>query len=416
MPKITKSLVDRKGAGDSRYYIWDETCPGFGLVVQPSGTKSYCFQYRTQEGQSRRITIGKHGAYTPEEARKKAREYQRQVSDGKDPLAIKEFNKNAVTVSHLLDLYLESPKFAEKSELTQRYDKGRIERHLKPLLGRKVAEKLTADDVRKASKDIETGKTAKTVKTGPRGLARVTGGPGAARMAIRLLKSAFSWAFEHDLIETNTPAKVKVGEDAKRDLRLTNEEYARLFSVLDEMESTAKIRQPVADTIRVIALTGARRNEIAGLRWRHVNLEKGVIELPLNEHKTGMRTGEIRVIGLPNLAQQIITQQEKRKPNDFVFPPARGSGPLNISKPWRKIRVAAGLNPKNGLHALRHSLASIMADSGSQATHIMAVMGHKNLATSQRYIHMAEDRRSELAEAAAAGISAAMNVKNPPNK
>jgi integrase len=182
------------------------------------------------------------------------------------------------------------------------------------------------------------------------------------------------------------------------------------------MESTAKIRQPVADTIRVIALTGARRNEIAGLRWRHVNLEKGVIELPLNEHKTGMRTGEIRVIGLPNLAQQIITQQEKRKPNDFVFPPARGSGPLNISKPWRKIRVAAGLNPKNGLHALRHSLASMMADSGSQATHIMAVMGHKNLATSQRYIHMAEDRRSELAEAAAAGISAAMNVKNPPNK
>jgi site-specific recombinase XerD len=58
----------------------------------------------------------------------------------------------------------------------------------------------------------------------------------------------------------------------------------------------------------------------------------------------------------------------------------------------------------------------MMADSGSQATHIMAVMGHKNLATSQRYIHMAEDRRSELAEAAAAGISAAMNVKNPPNK
>src|SRR6056300_860578 len=129
MPKITKSLVDRKGAGDSRYYIWDETCPGFGLVVQPSGTKSYCFQYRTQEVQSRRITIGKHGAYTPEEARKKAREYQRQGSDGKDPLAIKEFNKNAVTVSHLLDLYLESPKFAEKSELRSEEHTSELQSH-----------------------------------------------------------------------------------------------------------------------------------------------------------------------------------------------------------------------------------------------------------------------------------------------
>ena len=52
--------------------------------------------------------------------------------------------------------------------------------------------------------------------------------------------------------------------------------------------------------------------------------------------KTGMRTGEIRVIGLPNLAQQIITQQEKRKPNDFVFPPARGSGPLNNKQAMAK--------------------------------------------------------------------------------
>jgi site-specific recombinase XerD len=65
------------------------------------------------------------------------------------------------------------------------------------------------------------------------------------------------------------------------------------------------------------------------------------------------------------------------------------------------------------LHSLRHSLATSMAVSGAQAPEIMAVLGHKDLATSQKYIHMAKDMRAQIAEKAAAGISAAMTGFKP---
>ena len=416
MPRLTKRVVDSQQARETRYFVWDDgkgSTIGFGLIVHPSGTKSYCYQYRTPEGQTRRFTIGTHGVITADQARDKAEELASAVSKGRDPQSEKLKNRKAITVAQLLDLYLDSPKFSEKAELTQKYDSGRVERHLKPLLGRKIAEKLTADEIRKAGKDITAGKTAKTVKTGPRGLARVTGGPGASRMAIRLLKSAFSWAFEQDLINNNNPAKVKTGKDRARDIRLFPKDYEAIFGALDELENTAQIRRPVADAIRVIALTGARRNEIAGLRWRHINSKEGKIELATDEHKTGKKTGKVRVISLPTLAQEIISRQPRGDIDDFVFPPVGGVGPINLGKPWRRVREKAGISSEFGLHVFRHSLASIMADSGSQAAHIMAVMGHESIATSQIYVHAAEERRSTLAEQAASGISAALKKKKP---
>lgn len=409
MPKITKSLVDKSAPNSSRYYVWDSAIPGFGLVVQPSGTKSYCYQYRTPEGQTRRMGLGKHGVITPEQARKFASEKQNEVSCGGDPLSKKRALRNALLVSDLLNNYTDSAKFAEKAELTQKYDRGRIERHLLPLLGSKVAEKLTSDDLRKASRDIEQGKTAKTVKTGHRGLARVTGGPGAARMAIRLLKSAFTWAKEEELIKHNPTLGFKVGQDAKREVTLSQDEYKNLFETIDTLENEHRIRTQVADAIRVIALTGARRGEIAGLRWRHVDLKKGVIVLPLKEHKTGQKTQENRIIGLPTAAQALITKQPKGEQDSLVFKPSSGNNPISLSKPWRLIRQEAGLNTNIGLHGLRHALASQMAIAGAEAAQIMVVMGHRNITTSQRYIHIAQDARADLAEKAAAGISAALS-------
>lgn len=407
--KITKSVVDKKQPESSRYFVWDEGVPGFGLVVQPSGKKSYCFQYRNSQNQSRRLKLGTHGGkLTTEQIRRKAEALLPRIREGYDPLEEKQARRGDLTVSQLLDHYTASASFANKAETTRKTDIGRIERHLKPLLGRKIANKLTAEQVKKASFDIENGKTAKTVKTGPRGLAIVRGGPGAARMCIRLLKSAYSWAHEEGLVSVNNTARVKVGQDGNKNITLSQEDYKSLFRTIDELEQKLQIRSQVSDAIRVIALTGARRNEIAGLRWRHVDLKRGVIEIPKEEHKTGKSTSEARVIGLPSVAQQIISQQEFTGSDYYVFPPTGGAGPINLSKPWRKIREEAGIHPEAGLHALRHSLATQMAVSGSQAAQIMTVMGHKNLSTAQKYIHIAKQETQDIAEQAAIGISEAL--------
>ena len=208
---------------------------------------------------------------------------------------------------------------------------------------------------------------------------------------------------------------VSVGRDGRRiGIIEDHDGYARLFKALDRLTTPSalevgerQLRLEVADAIRVLALSGARRGEVLGLRWLHVDLKAGLLTLPPDGHKTGRKTGEHRVIGLPSLASAIISRQPSGTPTDLVFRPARGGAQMDLTKPWRAVCKAAGLPDGLGLHGLRHSLASHMAMEGAAASEIMAALGHRDLSTSQKYVHFAQDKRQALAEKAAKGISSA---------
>ncbi|MEW8322190.1 MAG: site-specific integrase [Candidatus Thiodiazotropha taylori] len=413
MEKITKTIVEKFAPQAKRYFVWDLEIKGFGLLVLPTGVKSFVYQYRNKSGRTRRVTIGKFSTtMTADQARGHAKKLRRAVEGGKDPLEEKKNEKEALTVKELIELYLESPDFSKKADSTQSIDRGRVSRHLIPTLGRKIASKLTTGDVKKAQAAIRDGKTACDVKTQARGRAIVRGGEGTARMAIRLLSTIFNWAIVEGHLSSNPASSVKVGNDGERTVFLESAcQYRALFNTLERLEAQRQLRSPVADAIRVIALTGARRNEIASLRWAHVDLKAGIITLPPSSHKTGRSTGESRIIGLPAAAQVIIANQECGESDEYVFSPAKGEGPINLSKPWRKIRVEAKLPEGIGLHGLRHSLASHMAMEGAQAAEIMTALGHRQLSTAQRYVHWAKDQRSKLAEKAASHITAALEGK-----
>ena len=149
--KLSKRAVDAAKAGADRYIVWDFELKGFGLLVLPTGVRSYIYKYRTAEGRQRRATIGKHGQWTPDQARRKAEEYRQTVRAGGDPLAGRRALKQAPTVSDLLDAYLDSEAFKDKAASTQAIDRGRIERHLRPrLLGRRHSHLLTSNDIKRA--------------------------------------------------------------------------------------------------------------------------------------------------------------------------------------------------------------------------------------------------------------------------
>ena len=413
--KITKRVVDASEARRTRYFVWDEQIVGFGLLVLPTGIKSYVYQFRTPEGQQRRATIGRHGEWTPDQARRKADEWRQVTKTGADPLQAKRELRAAPTVGEIIAAYLESERYKGKAPTTQIGDLGRIRRHLLPLLGKKHVHTLTTEDVGRAFTAIRDGKTAARIKTGKRGLARVTGGEGTAKEAVKLLRSIFGWAINERLIKTNPAAHIKVGSSGTRDTILNGaDDYARLFQALDLLEAQKKFSQVAADAIRLIALTGARRGEITGLRWSHVDRRQGLLTLPPAAHKSGKRTGKSRVIGLPAAAQAIIARQPTGADCDLVFPPSYGKGPIALTKPWRAVRAAAGLPKAIGLHGLRHSLASHMAMGGAQAAEIMTALGHGQLSTAQRYVHWAQDSRQGLAERAATTVLAGMAAASKP--
>lgn len=414
MPKISKRTVDAAAPDpDRRYHLWDTELRGFGLLVLPTGVKSYVFQYRTPEGVTRRATIGKHGDWTAEQARDKAEDLRSAVKDGRDPLGEKRKIREALTVVELLDAYTLSAQFAAKAAATQYNDRGRIERHLKPLLGRKHLHLLTRDEIERAMAAIRDGKTATTVKTKPRGKARVRGGDMAARDSIGLLRSAFNWALQEGITKANPCEHIRLAGSATRDTILEDAaDYGRLFQTLDTMEQEKRIRRPAADAIRVIALTGARRGEIAGLRWSQVDMKRGQLVLPPAAHKTGRSTGKPREIGLPAVAQAIISRQPPGKPDEFVFKPSKGNGAMSLTKIWYTVRAEAKLPEGIGLHGLRHSIGSTMAWAGAGAPEIMQALGHSQLSTVQKYIHWAGNARQALSERAASVALAGMAVSN----
>ncbi|MDQ6434372.1 site-specific integrase [Mesorhizobium sp. LHD-90] len=412
MPKINKTFVDSVTVDpDKRVYHWDSELKGFGLQVLPSGVKSFVYQYRLPAGNDRRATLGKYGQLTADEARRKAEGMRRNVVDGVDPLAEKQARRDALTVADLLDSYLLSEDFKAKAATTQQTDKGRINRHLKPLLGKTLVEALTVEKAKKCFADIRDGKTAVREKMGKRALARVRGGEGAARKSLRLLKSVLAWARDDAKLITIHPLeKFATGPDGERDAIIEDAaEYSRVFATIADLETKRVIGASAADGLRLVALTGGRRSEIAAMRWRHIDLKAGKIVLPWKNHKTGGRTGKPREIDLTTDAMVIIARQPAREPDDFVLVPAHGVGPVNLSRPWDKVKAKANLSrPDLGLHGLRHSRASHFAMEGGSAPEIMQAMGHRNLATSQRYIHFAEQRKQAIGERAASIATAGL--------
>jgi len=140
--KITKRTVDAAKPDRRDTFIWDTEAKGFGLKVTPAGNKVYVLQYRFG-GRVNRYTIGRHGSpWTPNEARDEAGRLLGMVKDGKNPAALKSADKAEKTVAELCDLYL-AEGCETKKPSTLATDKGRIERHIKPLLGRKRVKDIT---------------------------------------------------------------------------------------------------------------------------------------------------------------------------------------------------------------------------------------------------------------------------------
>src|SRR5262245_58809229 len=154
--------------------IWDASLPGFGARRQHSEVISYVLFYRTKEGRQRWFTIGRHGApWTPETARDEARRLLGDVANKADPADDKRAARNARTISELCDLYLADAEAGRlmtrrrrpKNASTLATDRGRIERHIKPLLGRRTVASVTRNDIEEFLHAVTAGKTAGKTKT-----------------------------------------------------------------------------------------------------------------------------------------------------------------------------------------------------------------------------------------------------------
>jgi Arm DNA-binding domain/Phage integrase, N-terminal SAM-like domain len=223
--RITKRTVDSLKAAKSDYLRWDGDLKGFGVRVRPSGAKSFVARYRTggRNTPLRKITIGTFGKLTVEQARVAAARILAKAELGEDEAAMKTESRTAKTVPELCELYL-AEGCDKKKPSTIAVDRGRIARHIVPLLGRKLVTTISSAEIEQFMQDVAKGKTAADVKTVKFGRAVVKGGKGTATRTVRLLGGIFSFAVRRKLRKDNPVRGIEKYPDRKseRSCRLTN--------------------------------------------------------------------------------------------------------------------------------------------------------------------------------------------------
>ena len=262
-------------------------------------------------------------------------------------------------------------------------DFGRIERHIKPLLGRRTVGAVTREDVEAFMHDVAAGKTASRTKTKPRGLARVRGGRGTATRTVGLLGAIFAYAVRHRMRTDNPVHGVTRFADGKRKRRLSDDEYKAFGDALRQA-NTENVWPAAIAVARFLALTGWRSGEVLGLRWNEIDLARRTATL--GDTKTGRS-----VRPLSHTACDVLRGLPRS--GDLVFPATRGEGDVIMSgfkKLWKRIAKLGGLPPDVTPHVLRHSFASLAADLGYSEPVIAALVGHQGRSTTSRYLHSAD--------------------------
>jgi integrase len=383
MPRLTKRLID---AACTPGFIWDDEIRGLGLHVGQGGSKSYVLNYRAGRGRNapqRRLTIGKHGSpWTPVTVRPEAIRLLGLVAGGEDPAIERRAATRGMTVNELCDLYLrEGCHHKKASSLVA--DTGRIRNHIVPLLGNLRVDRIQRVDVERMVRDISAGRTAAPASQ-PRRQGNVAkGGAGTATQALSVLSAIMTFAVGRGLRDDNPTRGIKRRPARRIERFLSELELARLGEALTAEAETTGDPFPTA-AIRLLLLTGARRNEIADLQWSWLDLQRSMIFLP--DSKTGKKP-----IYLSPAALQVLAELPRIEGNPHVIVGHRdGQAYAALNKVWARVREAAGLKGTR-LHDLRHSYASVAAAGGNSLLVIGKLLGHQNVLTTERYAHLSSD-------------------------
>lgn len=389
--RISKRVVDAAQPVGNEYFIWDSDLPGFGLRIRSSGSRTYVFQYRAGLGRSaptRRLTLGRVGKLTPDQARGLARTALGEMALGGDPAADKAGERKAGSIADLVERFLEHVEKRRKSTTYSAY-KYVLQDILVQRFGTMAAHRLSLAELEGLFESL-------------------SGTSATANKLLAATSSMYGYAAKRLLVPkgTNPAYGIERFPNNSRDRHLSLSELERLGAALNIAEtdgvpwstdidaSGAKHLRKDHETqrtvicpfaiaaIRLLLFTGCRLREILHLRWDQVDFENRLLHLP--DSKTGkkkivLNTSAMAILkGLPRIGAIVIAGKDPDKPRS------------DLSKPWRAIKRLAELEDFT-LHDLRHSFASVGTAGGAGLPIVAKLLGHSSTQMTERYSHLDVD-------------------------
>jgi len=339
-------------AGKSDHIHFDDELPGFGVRLRTGGKRVWIVQYRAH-GRQRRETLGDLRKIDLKAARAAAQKRFHEIALGGDPQGAKAEAKAraAVTMGPLADQYLEVKKPKVRAN-TYVADHRYLKTYWKPLRALAV-NSITRRHVAARLAEIAA-----------------THGATAAARARQSLSAFFAWLIREGLAETNPVTGTSDPADhiRSRDRVLSDTEMRAIW--------LACLDDDFGRIVRLLMLTGARRDEIGGLRWSEVELDNGKLEIP------GDRTKNHRslLLELPGQAIDILRRAPRRADRDLIF--GGGAGPFSAWS-YSTLTLGARIATMQGgpltpwrIHDVRRTVATGMAELGVQPHIIEAILNH----------------------------------------
>jgi integrase len=383
---MTKTVLTDRGikalkAKPSSYVAWDAALASFGLRVFPSGAKSFVV-VRRPAGSPKPdwTTLGRYPEVGLAEARIRAQSVLGVLAEGKT-LAQADADQQAAeeaasrtTFSAVASQYVREKLPQRRSA---RFAEAVVRRHLLPALGHKPLGQIRRADIIALVQEIVARGIAEPGRRLPR-----SGGRGAARRALAELSALYRWALVRgiDGLEANPCTGIEVhllGPATPRDRVLTAPELRAVWQAADAMA------YPVGTAIKLMLLTGQRRDEIARASWGEIDLNAAVMTLPAARMK-----GKVaHSVPLTSAAVTLLRGVPRFTGGDFVFSTTAGRHPIGqFTKATTQARELAGIADWQ-LRDLRRTVRTGLSQSG-----IMPFIAELVIAHTQTGVHRVYDR------------------------
>jgi len=321
-----------------------------GVRVMPSGRKTYVARYRTQSGTERLQKIARVTDIPIEAARAEAVRLFEAVHRGNDPLKERRAVRHPERLCDVWERYIAEARAYKKPKSVEFYSiQWRV--HLSDRFGKMKAEEITSDDVKQFMIDYQVKKPT-------------------ANNSLQTLKSILNFA----KVKNNPCLKVSMYKINRQPRILSAAELKRIWEGLETFTDHFAL------LIKLLILTGARKNEIMKSRTEWVDLERKTITLP--DSKTGAK-----IIQLPKSACELLKDCHSRK---WIIQEPFTDLPLqHPSVSMRRLWQVTGIKFK--LKDLRSTYASRASRKGVSIREIATLLGHRQLRTTSRYIHNFDD-------------------------
>ena len=335
--RISKRTVDKLRSGNS---IADLDVRGFSARRLPSGTISYDLRYRTATGERRRLSLGLHGAVTPDQARAIAEKRLDDLAKDRDP-AMERQRQRTTTVNAVLDNYVERVLGTKRSKPAQ---VSAFRRLVRPEIGTRSIYDLRRTDIAQLMDSIED-----------------SSGPVMADRTLAYLRKAFHWRQRRD---DNFLSPIICGmertstKELARDRVLTDDELRAIWKATEHGTFGA--------LIRFLLLTAARRDEARMMTWAEIDGNTWTLPAARNKTKVDL------VRPLSGAARDVLGTLPRK--SDYVF--AGRDGAINSRHASKQQLDRDSSVADWTIHDLRRTARSLMSRAGVPSDHAELCLGH----------------------------------------